>query len=60
MRKLLQEIGKYLLDISKITFAVAIISPLVKDGSFSVIATVFAGGVCIAGIYTFYKGAKND
>jgi hypothetical protein len=60
MNSLLKEIGKYFYDISKITFAVAIIAPFVKQGTLAISAIVFAIITFGVGTYITYKGIKND
>jgi len=34
MKELLKELGKYFFDISKIVLAIAVLTPLVKSGSY--------------------------
>jgi len=59
MRDWIKEIGKYFLDISKIVIAVAIITPLVKEGAYSIYAAIGAIVLFIIGAYILYQGAKN-
>jgi len=57
--KLGKELGKYFLDISKILIALTLISPIMKDVSFSfgaIFVVVILWGV---GIYLTNKGAKE-
>jgi len=56
MKSLLKEFGKLIYDLAKITFAVAIITPLVKNGDYSVYAIVGALGLILIGSYIIYKG----
>jgi hypothetical protein len=60
MKDLLKEIGKYFYDISKVTFAVAIIAPLVKNNTLSIGALLFAMITFGVGTYIIYKGANNE
>jgi hypothetical protein len=60
MNNLLKELGKYFLDISKIVFAVAVITPVVRDGMFSIISITLAIALMLLGTYITYKGVKDD
>ena len=60
MKDLLKEMGKYFLDISKIVFAVAVIAPVVKEGSISMIAIGLALALMMLGTYITYKGVQDD
>ncbi len=60
MKDLLKEIGKYFFDISKIVLAVAVLTPLVKDGSYNIYAIGGASMLFILGSYITYKGIQND
>jgi hypothetical protein len=58
-KETLKELGKYFLDISKILIALTLISPIMKDVSFSfgaILVVVVLWGV---GIYLTNKGAKE-
>jgi hypothetical protein len=59
MEHLLGEFGKFIYDLAKITFAVAIISPIIKDGSFSLYAIIVASILVLLGSYIIYKGDKR-
>jgi len=59
MKELLKEFGKLTYDLAKITFAVAIITPLVKDGEFSLYAIGGAVGLILFGSYIIYKGSER-
>ena len=56
----LKEIGKFHLDLSKITFAVAILPTLLKKGSINDIALIAAIFFLIGGLVFINKGAKDD
>jgi len=56
MKKVYAETGKYLYDISKITLGVAVITPLVKGGSMSIVALGISFAIFIAGAFLIKKG----
>ncbi len=56
-KETIKEIGKLFLDLAKIIFAVAIVTPLVKDGEFQIIVVVLAMLSIAIGIYLTNKGA---
>ena len=56
----LKEFGKFGLDLSKITFAVAILPTLLKKGSINDIALIAAMVFLIGGLVFINKGAKDD
>ncbi|MBZ7994950.1 hypothetical protein AVCANL279_06150 [Campylobacter canadensis] len=59
MKDLLKELGKLSFDFAKVIFALAIITPVLKDESFNywsitaVIICIAIGSICI------YKGGKD-
>jgi len=55
-----KEIGKYHLDISKILIGLAVISPVVKQGSFSCGVVVVISIIFIVGIVLINKGAADE
>ncbi|RLA62448.1 MAG: hypothetical protein DRQ78_08045 [Epsilonproteobacteria bacterium] len=58
-KETLKELGKYFLDISKILIALTLISPIMKDASFSfgaISVIIILWGV---GMYLTNKGAKE-
>ena len=59
-KEFLKESGKYLLDLSKIMFAIALITPLAKGESFSIVFAVAVALVGASGFYLTYKGAKDE
>jgi hypothetical protein len=59
MKNLFNEFGKLIYDLAKITFAVAIVTPLVKDGQFSLYATSGAVFLVVMGSYIIYLGGKK-
>ena len=59
MKDLLKEIGKYFYDISKITFAVAVITPFVKKGNISIYMGIVVLITFILGTYIIYRGDKE-
>ena len=60
MKDLLKEIGKYFLDISKIVLAIAVLTPLVKSGSYNFYAIGGAGVLFALGTYITYKGVQDE
>ena len=60
MKDLLKEFGKLVYDLAKITFAVAIVTPLVKNGEFSFYAVFGAAVLIAAGSYIIYKGGQQN
>lgn len=60
MKDLLKELGKYFFDISKIVLAIAVLTPLVKSGSYNYYAIIGAGILFILGAYITYKGVSDD
>jgi len=60
MKEFLKEPGKFALDLSKIMFAIALITPLVKGmgvNAYFATATILTAS---AGLYLIYKGAKDE
>jgi len=55
-----KEMGKYLLDISKILLALAMITPLLKNESVSFIAISVFTGLFFVGTYLTNKGVKDE
>ena len=53
------EFGKLIYDFAKITFAVAIITPIVKNGDYSFYPILTVMGLIIVGSYLVYKGTKD-
>jgi len=58
-RETLKELGKYFLDISKILIALTLISPIMKDTSFSFGAILVILVLWGVGMYLTNKGAKE-
>ena len=56
MKKVYEETGKYLYDISKIVLGVAVITPIFKGGSYSIIAICVSALSFIAGAFFLHKG----
>jgi len=55
-----KELGKYLLDGSKILLALAIITPLLKNESVSFIVVVLFSALIPIGVYLINQGAKDE
>jgi len=56
----LKELGKYLIDLSKITVGVAFLTPFVKENDLSIIALISASFLAIGGFILINKGTKDD
>jgi hypothetical protein len=58
-RETIKEIGKFMVDIAKVIFAIALLAPLVQKGEFSILPAIsgliFAGG----GFFLVDKGASD-
>jgi len=59
-KETLKEIGKYLLDISKILIALALITPVLKDNNISYVAIVLVMILSLIGFYFTNKGAVDE
>ncbi len=59
-KETIKELGKYLLDISKIFIALVLVAPFMKLGDISNIAIFITIGLSIAGLYFTNKGAKDE
>ena len=59
-RETIKEIGKYLIDISKITVGVAFLTPFVKDNNLSYIALFSALLLSIGGFILINKGTIDE
>ncbi|NKQ40252.1 MAG: hypothetical protein HF962_01620 [Sulfurovum sp.] len=58
-KETLKELGKYFLDVSKILIALTLISPIMKDTSFSFGAILVIMVLWGVGMYLTNKGAKE-
>jgi len=59
-KETIKEIGKLSIDLAKITFAIAILTPLIKTGDIDYKAFFSALGFAISGIILINKGTKED
>ena len=59
-KETIKEIGKYLIDLSKITVGVAFLTPFVKDNNLSIFALISALLLAIGGFKLINKGTKED
>lgn len=59
LKELFKEIGKYLFDISKIVLGLAIVTPLVKEGSLSVYPIFISLLLFSSGATLIYLGGKK-
>ena len=61
MRKeTIKEVGKLFLDFTKIIFAIAFLTPFIKDGDFEIIPVVAGVLTAFIGTYLINKGAKDE
>ena len=56
----IKEIGKLGLDLAKITFAIAILTPFIKTGNIDYKTLVSAFAFAISGAILINKGTKKD
>ena len=56
----IKEIGKLSIDLAKITFAIAILTPLIKTGNIDYKALLSALGFAISGIILINKGTTEN
>ena len=59
-KETIKEIGKYLIDISKITVGVAFLTPFVKENNLSYIALFSALLLSVGGFILINKGTRDD
>ncbi len=59
-KETIKEIGKLAFDAAKITFAVAIVTPLVKGGSIEIAPMFFVVEMIIVGMYLIDKGTQDE
>jgi len=61
MRKeAIKELGKFILDLSKILIAVVVVAPFVKGGNLEIFPIVVSAVTSSLGMYLINKGAKDD
>lgn len=59
-KETIKEVGKFLIDLSKITIGIAFLTPLVKNNNISIIAIISALLLAIGGFILINKGVKED
>jgi len=59
-RETLKEAGKFILDLSKIMIAIAVITPFVKDSHFEILPLIIAGFSSTVGLYLINKGVSDE
>jgi len=59
-KETIKEIGKLGLDLAKITFAVAILTPFVKTGNIDFYTLLGAFAFAISGIILINKGTEDE
>lgn len=55
-----KELGKFILDLTKIIFAIVIITPFVKGESIQILPLLITGVSSAMGIYLINQGAKDE
>ncbi|MCE3037494.1 hypothetical protein LW135_06625 [Helicobacter sp. faydin-H20] len=58
MKDLLKELGKLSFDFAKVVFAIGIITPLFKDGSYNIWSLISTSALVALGAILIYKGGK--
>jgi len=59
-KETLKEIGKYHLDVSKILMALAVISPVIKEGAISYSVVLVIAVVFTVGVILINKGSNDE
>lgn len=55
-----KELGKFILDLTKIIFAIVIITPFVSGGHLQIMPLLIAGVTSSLGIYLINQGVKDE
>ena len=59
-KEAIRELGKFILDITKIIVAIAVITPFVKGGGIEIVPIIASVVMAGIGIYIINKGAKDE
>jgi len=59
-KETIKELGKLSFDASKITFAVSIVTPLVKGGDIEFFPMLVVAEMILIGIYLINKGTQDE
>ena len=59
-KEAIKELGKFILDITKIIVAIAIVTPFVKGGDIELVPIFSSVAMAAIGIYITNKGAKDE
>jgi len=59
-KETLKELGKLILDVTKIVIAIVVITPFVKGGSVEILPILSAVAMAGIGLYIINKGAKDE
>jgi len=59
-KETLKELGKFILDITKIVIAIVVITPFVKGGEVEILPIFSAVGMAGFGLYITNKGVKDE
>ncbi len=56
----LKELGKFILDLTKIVIAIVVITPFVKGGDIEILPILSAVAMAVIGLYITNEGAKDE
>lgn len=59
-KETLKELGKLILDVTKIVIAIVVITPFVKGGNIEIFPILSAIAMAGTGLYIINKGVKDD
>jgi len=59
-KETIKEIGKLFLDFTKIIFAIAFLTPFIKNGDFEILPIISGFSTAIVGIYLTNKGLEDE
>ena len=59
-RAMFKKIGDIVIDIAKIVFAVAVLTPFVKDGKIDTQGVLSSMLLLILGLYIYFEGVKDE
>ncbi len=55
-----KELGKFILDLTKIIFAIVVITPFVKNDSIQILPLIITGITSALGMWLINKGVKDE
>ena len=59
-KETIKELGKLILDLSKIIIAIAVVTPLVKESDFHILPLLIGVVTSVIGLYIINKGVKDE